>query len=142
MQRARGLPIAFLGFLANNSEEFRQYLAACDVVVIPSRVEPFGYAAIEALAMSAPVIASRTGGLAEIVTADVGLLVPPGDAAALATAIKRLHDEPERVSTFRKNSRARVADLYTVEHLIGRYSALFERSAAAGLRLKEVRKDD
>lgn len=65
---------------------------ACDLAVIPStEPEPFGMVALEAMAASKPVIAANHGGLTEIVVQGVtGLLVPPGDAAALADAIKRL----------------------------------------------------
>lgn len=65
---------------------------ACDLAVIPStEPEPFGMVALEAMAASKPVIAANHGGLAEIVVqGETGLLVPPGDATALADAIKRL----------------------------------------------------
>jgi len=65
---------------------------ACDIAVIPStEPEPFGMVALEAMAASKPVIAANHGGLAEIVVqGETGLLVPPGDAPALAEAIKRL----------------------------------------------------
>jgi len=70
-------------------------LADADVVLIPSRVEPFGNTAVEALLARRPVVASRTQGLAEIVRDGVtGLLVEPGDAAALAAAVARLVDDP------------------------------------------------
>jgi glycosyltransferase involved in cell wall biosynthesis len=65
---------------------------ACDIAVIPStEPEPFGMVALEAMAASKPIIAANHGGLAEIVVqGETGLLVPPGDASALAEAIKRL----------------------------------------------------
>jgi len=63
-------------------------LAACDLVVVPSRVEAFGLTALEALALSRPVIASHVGGLPEIVRdGQTGWLVPPDDANALAGAM-------------------------------------------------------
>jgi glycosyltransferase involved in cell wall biosynthesis len=65
------------------------------VVVAPSLwQEPFGLVAVEAMAAGKPVIASRTGGLADIVRdGESGLLVPPGDAPALAAALERLLDD-------------------------------------------------
>lgn len=130
MERAKGLPMRFTGFLANHSPEFRAYLAAADVAVFPSRVEPFGNVALEALAMSVPVIAARTGGLAEIVSEDVGVLVPPNDAGALAAAIRDAHARPEQLAMRRASCRKRVADNYTVEQWIERYAAVFERDQA------------
>jgi glycosyltransferase involved in cell wall biosynthesis len=59
-----------------------------DVAVVPSLYEPFGLVALEALACGVPVIASAVGGLKEIVIdGRCGLLVPPGDPAALARAL-------------------------------------------------------
>jgi glycosyltransferase involved in cell wall biosynthesis len=131
MTRARGLPIEFTGFLSRTSEPFRCYLSACDIAVFPSRVEPFGYAAIEALAMSAPVVASRTGGLADIVTPDVGVLVPPGNALALADAIEHLCVHREQLERLRANASRRVADLYSQQQFVQRYAALFAQHAVA-----------
>jgi phosphatidylinositol alpha-1,6-mannosyltransferase len=69
------------------------WMQAADVVVIPSREEPLGLAAVEALACGVPIIASRTGGLAEVVRDGVnGLLVEPGDADAIRVALERLED--------------------------------------------------
>ena len=62
-----------------------------DVAVVPSLYEPFGLVALEALACGVPVIASTVGGLKEIVVdGECGLLVPPGDTAALAGALRLL----------------------------------------------------
>ncbi|MCW2527022.1 MAG: glycosyl transferase family protein [Pseudonocardiales bacterium] len=72
-------------------------LADADLVLVPSRVEPFGNAAVEGLLARRPVIASGVQGLAEVIVADrTGLLVEPGDAAALAAAIGSLLDDPAR----------------------------------------------
>lgn len=80
-------------------EDVPVWLAAADVAVVPSLREPLGVAALEALACGTPVVASRTGGLAEIITVEkTGLLVPPGDAEALAEAVGRLlQNEPLRI---------------------------------------------
>ncbi len=67
-------------------------LAACDLFVLPSRAEGLGVAALEALGAARPVIATRVGGLGEVIRdGECGLLVPPDDVDALATAIARLH---------------------------------------------------
>ena len=62
-------------------------MAWFDVLAVPSRVEPFGTVAAEALAAGTPVVATRSGGMEEYVNDDVGALVPPGDPPALAEAI-------------------------------------------------------
>ena len=68
----------------------------CTMAVVPSIwPEPFGVTAVEAMAAGRPVIASDTGGLRDIVAhEETGLLVPPGDAAALRDAIARLLGDP------------------------------------------------
>ena len=127
MERAKGLPVRFTDFIANHSPQFRAYLAAADVAVIPSRVEPFGNVALEALMMSVPVIAARTGGLAEIVSDDVGVLVAPNDVQALAAAIRDAYAQPEKLAMRRACCRRRVMEKYTVEQFVGRHAALFAR---------------
>lgn len=68
-----------------------EFWNSVDVAVVPSLYEPFGLVALEALACGVPVIAAAAGGLKEIVTdGECGLLIPPGDAAALAGAMRLL----------------------------------------------------
>jgi glycosyltransferase involved in cell wall biosynthesis len=131
MRRAQGAPIQFVGFLSNQSEQLRRYLSAGDVAVIPSRQEPFGYVALEALAMSVPVIASRTGGLAQTVTDDVGSLVPPEDIPALAAAIRTAYENPSRLRRLREQCRARVVEKYSHDECIRRHLTLFMRTSDA-----------
>jgi glycosyltransferase involved in cell wall biosynthesis len=78
--------------------EMPRFWSSLDVAIVPSLYEPFGLVALEALACGVPVIASAVGGLKEIVLdGQCGLLVPPGDAAALARALcVLLADEPLR----------------------------------------------
>ncbi|MFD2026437.1 glycosyltransferase family 4 protein [Promicromonospora aerolata] len=76
-----------------------QWFARGDVVVVPSRVEPFGNVAVQAMLAGRPVVASRTQGLAEIVRdGETGVLVPPEDPVALAQAIGQLLDDPLRAA--------------------------------------------
>ena len=74
-------------------------LAGMDLFVLPSLNEGMGRALIEAMAAGLPVIASRVGGIPSVITHErTGLLVPPGDAGALAEALRRLLDRPEWAS--------------------------------------------
>ena len=66
--------------------EVAQYLSRADIVVLPTQDETFGMAALEAMAAGVPLVASRVGNLSELVQ-DAGVLVPPGDSGALASAI-------------------------------------------------------
>jgi glycosyltransferase involved in cell wall biosynthesis len=89
---AAGVPVTFLGF----RDDVARCLAAADVAVLPSLHEGLGVAALEAMAAARPVVASRVGGLAEVVVdGETGRLVPAGDAAALAAALVALADDPD-----------------------------------------------
>lgn len=95
---AARLRVSFLGRIDRPTR--RVALAACDAVVIPSRIEPNGrmegtpVVCAESFAGGRPVIATRTGGLAEVVEDGVtGLLVAPDDPASLASAIGRFADD-------------------------------------------------
>jgi glycosyltransferase involved in cell wall biosynthesis len=127
MALALGLPIRFLGFINNRAIEFRQYLAAADVAVVPSRAEPQGLVVLESLAMGTPVIGSATGGIPAMISPDVGYLFPPGDARALAARIKHAHDHAEELDAMRKAARARVESRFSWDHAADCYLAEFER---------------
>lgn len=72
------------------------HVAGADVVLVPSRVEPFGLVAVEALLLGRAVVASRVGGLPEIVEhRRTGLLIEPDDPRALADAVIELLSDPE-----------------------------------------------
>ena len=81
-------------------DELERQYAACDLFVAPSLYESFGLIYLEAMRFAKPVIGCRVGGIPEIVEdGRSGLLVAPGDAAALAKAIRDLLDSPERRAT-------------------------------------------
>jgi glycosyltransferase involved in cell wall biosynthesis len=87
--------VQFLGAIPH--ERMPALLWGLDLFVNPSRAESFGVAALEAAASGLPVVASRVGGLPEIVVdGETGLLVPPEDPAALAEALAALIRDPER----------------------------------------------
>jgi len=88
---ARGLTVRFLGF----RDDVARCLAAADLAVLPSLHEGLGVAALEAMAAERAVVASRVGGLPEVVVdGETGRLVPPGDPAALRSAIAALVNDP------------------------------------------------
>lgn len=89
--------------------------AGSDVAVVPSEEpEPFGRVAIEAMAHGLPVVGTAHGGLVEIIEPGVtGLLVPPGDAPALAAALRQLLADPGMRKRFGAAGRARQRRLFT-----------------------------
>ncbi len=101
-----------------------QLLTDSDLFVNPGiltpdgRVETLGVATIEAAACGLPAVGSRVGGIPETIEHDVtGLLVEPGDAAALARAVGDLLDDPRRRSTMGQAARERAWDLFTWQAL-------------------------
>lgn len=75
-------------FLGHQQQaDLRELYNAADVFAMPSRREPFGLVALEAMACGLPVVATNQGGLAEFVSDEVGALVPVDDEAALADAV-------------------------------------------------------
>jgi glycogen synthase len=86
-------------------------LRSAAVAVVPSLYEPFGLAALEALAAGVPLVASRTGGLVDVVVPGAGLLVHPGDPAALRAAIVRVLDDDRLAATLVAGGRRRAAEL-------------------------------
>lgn len=80
-------------------EEIAKFMRKCDFFVLPSVFETFGVVLIEALASGKPVIATNIGGPSEIITKDVGLLVPPKDVDALAKAVDYMLDHHQDYSS-------------------------------------------
>lgn len=83
---------------------------SCDLLVLPSFTESFGLVLIEALACGKPVIGSNVGGIKEIITEDVGLLIDPNDSKDLANAIDRILGDEELIEKFKSNARNRAKD--------------------------------
>jgi glycosyltransferase involved in cell wall biosynthesis len=139
LARSYGLgdKVLFTGRLPDDALYRAMKLA--DVVVVPSRYEPFGIVVLEAMAAAKPVVASRVGGLNEIVVdGETGLLVPPEDPAALASAIERLLDNPGMAREMGLRGRRRVEELYRwdkiVRYMRHVYGRVLEEYAASGWR--------
>ena len=98
---------------AGERRDVASVLPALDVFVCPSLYEGFGIAIVEAMAAGRPVIASSVGGIPEIVVhEETGLLVPPGDAPALADAIAALLSRPDLARAMGARGRERVRERF------------------------------
>ena len=90
-------------------------LEAADAVVVPSRAEPFGNTAVEAMHATRPLVASRVQGLAEVVTdSATGLLVPADDAQALADALGSLAADPDLAARLAAQGAREAAERFSV----------------------------
>lgn len=115
--------IYLLGFRRDVSS----LLAMADVFALPSRWDALPTALLEAMAAGLPVVATRTGGIPEIVEEGVsGLLVPPGDPARLAAALDRILTEPLLARRLGDGARDRVRRDFSRDRWCERLSALYE----------------
>jgi glycosyltransferase involved in cell wall biosynthesis len=122
--------VKFYGFVSDTPA----FLARIDLFVLPSLHEGLGVAALEAMAAGKAVVASRAGGLAELVLdPDTGLLVSPGDPEALAKAIAKLVRDRSLARVMGNRGADRVRGHFTLEQMALKneayYYDLLERSA-------------
>ncbi len=120
--------VSFIG----NLPLVEEVLVGADLFLLPSESESFGLAALEALACKVPVIATRAGGLPEVVAdGECGLLFPVGDVAAMAEGAARLLDDEPLRQRFGEAGRRRAVELFAVDKVVARYRALYEGVLAA-----------
>jgi glycosyltransferase involved in cell wall biosynthesis len=127
---ARGLEdrMIFTGFV----DDVEEVIASIDLLVHASVLpEPFGLVIIEAMAQGLPVVATRGGGVGEIVDdGETGILVPPRDAAAMAAAISTLLADPARARSMGEAGRKAVADRFDLRQKVREMEA--EMTAVLG----------
>ncbi len=117
----------FLGPLPR--ERVLELFRAGDAAVLSSSWENFPHTVVEALAVGTPVIATRTGGVAEVVTdGENGLVVEPEDVDALAAAIERFFADPELAARLRANAAASVEG-YSAASIYGRLEEILREAA-------------
>jgi glycosyltransferase involved in cell wall biosynthesis len=103
-------------------------LAAADIFVLPSLSEGLPLALLEAMFAARPIVASDVGEVAAALCHGyAGVLVAPGDARALATAIHTLVSDPGRAGELGRRACARAQTTYGVSRMVQRYSALYDR---------------
>lgn len=107
--------VKFLGW----QTELAPTLATWHVYVQPSLDEAFGIAALEAMAAGLPVVASAVGGLVELVEPETtGLLVKPGDEAAIAHGVRQLISNPGKASAMGRAGRQRAATCFSPDRMV------------------------
>lgn len=104
------------------------YLSASDVLLLPSEQESFGLAALEAMACEVPVIASRVGGLPEVVTdGETGFLSEVGDVEKMAADASRLLSDATLRREMGKRARESAVERYRTDLIIPQYIEFYER---------------
>ena len=111
-----GIRLAVAHPISRSSRRYRNVLAAADIHCQPnSGPEPFGIAFIEALFAGLPVVTTRLGAPAEFIDSTCGVLVEPGNADALAEALRRLIDHSAERQQIGNGGPPRANDLCNVE---------------------------
>jgi N-acetyl-alpha-D-glucosaminyl L-malate synthase BshA len=115
--------IHFLG----KQERVSELLPLADLMLMPSEMESFGLAALEAMACETPAIATRVGGVSELITDGVdGLLFQVGEVDAMAAASVALLKDAERHGAMRKAARKTAQDRFCSTRILPRYVAFYE----------------
>lgn len=108
-------------------QQLANYYRRASVFAMPSYYETFGISVIEAMAFGLPVVATNVGGLPEVVEDGVtGILVPPGNAEALADALIRLLRDPDLRARMGRAGRERVRAEFTVDRVVTQMLAVYE----------------
>jgi len=115
--------VAFLG----KQESVNELLPVADLMLMPSELESFGLAALEAMACLVPTIATRVGGVPELIDDDVtGRLLPVGDVDAMASAAIELLTDPEQLAEMGKAGRISAQERFCATRIIPLYEKYYE----------------
>jgi glycosyltransferase involved in cell wall biosynthesis len=108
-------------------QDVPECLAAFDLFAFPSLNEGMGRALIEAMAVGLPAVATRVGGIPDVVTdGETGILVPPQDAAALADALLTMLRDPARRQAYGQAARRSMDERFDVESMVRALDRLYD----------------
>jgi glycosyltransferase involved in cell wall biosynthesis len=125
---AKALGVASRVRFVGEQADVAPFLAEMDLYVQPSVAEGMPNSILEAMAAGLPVVATAVGGTPEVVIdGETGLLVPPGDSAALAAAVTRCLRDPVALAAFGRAGRARVEAHFGEAAMLSRVEALLDR---------------
>ena len=120
--------VSFLGY----NSDIPSVLSRADLLLLPSEQESFGLAALEAMSCGVPVIASRVGGLPEVV-GDAGLLFEMGDTDGMALGALELMEDPERYVALGEAGVRRARGRFHPDAVLAAYRSVYEHSMASAL---------
>jgi glycosyltransferase involved in cell wall biosynthesis len=127
-QQADDLGIASHVIFTGWRRDLPRIYADLNTLVISSNNEGTPVSVIEAMASGCPVVATRVGGLPDLITnLETGILVPPRDAGALATAVLRVLNDPVVTSYMTQNAQIMARSRFAVERLMGNVEYLYEK---------------
>ena len=127
-ERVQQLGLADRLIVREKVPDIEEYLQVADVGLVTSDTESFCLSILEAMCFGCPSVSTRVGGIPEVVEDNVsGILVPAGNARALADALEDLIRDPGRRRTLGQAAQARARQLFSAEIIVPRYEALYRR---------------
>jgi L-malate glycosyltransferase len=127
-ERVRDLGLAERLIVREKVSDIEDYLQVADIGLVTSDTESFCLSILEAMCFGCPSVSTRVGGIPEVVEDNVsGVLVPAGDADALASALADLIHDPARRKALGQAAQARARALFSAEVIVPRYEALYRR---------------
>ncbi|HWU97635.1 MAG TPA: glycosyltransferase [Oxalicibacterium sp.] len=119
--------IRFAGF----RNDLPQWLGGLDILAHPADMEGLGVSLLQASAAAVPIVTSRAGGLPEAVAENVsGLLIPPGDVPALASALRRLLEDADLRKEMGQAGRARILAEFSIDAMVDGNLAIYRKVLA------------
>jgi N-acetyl-alpha-D-glucosaminyl L-malate synthase BshA len=127
LRLARELGVADAVTALGEQDDVVSLLSVADLFLLPSVQESFGLAALEAMACGVPVVASRVGGLPEVVAdGECGFLHPPDDLGGMADSAVRILGDPELHERMARAGRRLVCTRFSEAKVVPRYEAFYE----------------
>ncbi|MBX7483373.1 glycosyltransferase family 4 protein [Qipengyuania qiaonensis] len=126
-------PVKLMGY----REPGHDWIAACDALLVTALNEPLGRTLVEAMLVGTPVIATQSGGNAEALTPDCGIIVPPDDPHAMAVAVHDLLEAPDRCEALTRRARNMAEKRFTrarhVDQVTDVYRELVDKQRRPGV---------
>jgi L-malate glycosyltransferase len=114
--------------------DIEDYLQAADLALFTSETESFCLSILEAMCFGCPSVATRVGGIPEVIEDDAtGIMVPFGDSGALAAAVEGLIEDESRRRALGRAAQMRARKLFSAEVIVPQYEALYRRVCGAGV---------
>lgn len=107
--------------------DIENYLQAADIGMVSSEMESFCLSLLEAMCFECPTVATRVGGIPEVIDGDTGVLVERGNTDTMARAVEHLIRNPSHRRALGKKARDRALEQFSAEAIVPRYEALYRR---------------
>jgi len=130
--RAKQLGVKEFTNFVGKKDNIADYLAVADVFFLPSESESFGLAALEAQACEVPVVASRVGGIPEVINdGETGFMSDVGDIESMSANTLRLINDKDLRESFGKRGRILAIERYSADEIIPKYLRFYEKVLGA-----------